>query len=123
MTPKLLSATSIEGTKVINAKDEKIGEIKDLMIDWENGSVAYAVLSFGGVMGLGEKLFAIPLEAFEFNTHRDEEVVLLNVDKESLKEAPGFDKDNWPQNPDRAFIDSVFTYYGYEPYWKRYTNV
>ena len=123
MTPKLLSSSSIEGTNVKNLEGESIGEIKDLMIDWEHGSVAYAVLSFGGFMGFGEKLFAIPLESFQFNTDHLEGKIVLNVNKEQLENAPGFDKDNWPQNPDYTFIDSVHTHYGHQPYSSRYTTV
>lgn len=122
MTPNLLSSSTIAGTNVTNANGEDIGEIKDLMIDWENGTVAYAVLSFGGFLGFGEKLFAIPMEAFEFNAGTSNRIV-LNVDKEVLEDAPGFDKDNWPQSPDSAFIDSVYTHYGYEPYSSRYTGI
>lgn len=122
MTQHLLSATTLEGTDVVNAQGENIGEIKDLMIDWQDGSVAYAVLSFGGFLGFGEKLFAIPLEAFDFDTS-DTEKIILDIDKERLENAPGFDKDDWPANPDRTFISSVYTHYGYEPYWTRHHHI
>ncbi|ELR73724.1 hypothetical protein C900_01334 [Fulvivirga imtechensis AK7] len=123
MVPRLLSARTIEGTTVENAEGKDIGEIKDIMIDLETGYVAYAVLSFGGFLGFGEKLFAIPLEAFQFNTIEDEEKLILDIDKERLENAPGFDKDHWPQNPDRTFISSVYTHYGYEPYWSKHEQV
>ena len=123
MIPRLLSARTIEGTTVENAEGKDIGEIKDIMIDLETGYVAYAVLSFGGFLGFGEKLFAIPLEAFQFNTIENEEKLILDVDKERLENAPGFDKDHWPQNPDRTFISSVYTHYGYEPYWSKHEQV
>lgn len=119
MTPHLLSASTIEGTDVYNNQNENIGEIIDLMIDWEHGTVAYAVLSFGGFLGLGEKLFAIPLEAFNFLRKDDEKMIILDIDKELLKNAPGFDKDHRPDHADRTFISNIYTHYGYEPYWKR----
>lgn len=119
MNTQLISATTIEGTEVVNAKGENIGEIKDLMIDWENGTVAYAVLSFGGFLGFGEKLFAIPMEALEFESGNHESI-MLDIDKERLENAPGFDKDEWPTNPDQTFIDSIYTHYGYEPYWTKH---
>ncbi len=119
MTPKVLSASSIDGTSVVNPAGENIGKIKDVMIDWKNGNVAYVVISFGGFLGMGEKLFAIPLEAFKFSDVEGEHAT-LNVDKEKLENAPGFDKDNWPQNPDYSFIDSVHTHYGYEPFSGRF---
>lgn len=123
MLPRLISASSLKGSGVKNIAGDNVGEIKDLMIDRENGTVGYAVLTFGGFMGLGNKLFAVPLEAFAFDEESANDQLILNVDRELLEDAPGFDKDNWPQDPDEAFINSVYTHYGYEPYWKRYENM
>ncbi len=114
--PQVLSATTIIGDKVINPQGEHLGEIKELMIDLDLGRVAYAVLSFGGVMGMGEKLFAIPFQALQLRPDRHEFV--LNVDKEKLKKAPGFDKNNWPSTADRTWGAQIHKYYGYEPYWE-----
>jgi sporulation protein YlmC with PRC-barrel domain len=114
--PQVLSATTIIGDKVINPQGEHLGEIKELMIDLDLGRVAYAVLSFGGVMGLGEKLFAVPFQALQLRPDRHEFV--LNVDKEKLKKAPGFDKNNWPSTADRTWGAQIHKYYGYEPYWE-----
>ena len=114
--PQVLSATTIIGDKVINPQGEHLGEIKELMIDLDLGRVAYAVLSFGGVLGMGEKLFAIPFQALQLRPDRHEFV--LNVDKEKLKKAPGFDKNNWPSTADRTWGAQIHKYYGYEPYWE-----
>lgn len=122
MTPRLLSASSLSGTKVVNLQNEDIGDIKELMIDWKNGKVVYAVLSFGGFLGMGDKLFAIPLESFKFMSADNDEFAMLNVNKERLENAPGFNKDQWPQNADYTFIDSVYSHYGYEPYSRKYPN-
>lgn len=105
------------GTEVKNAKGESIGEVKEIMIDWEHGRVGYVVLSFGGFLGMGDKLFAVPIEAFDFTAHHEDGRILLNVPRERLEDAPGFDKDNWPQHPDREFQDQVYSHYGHEPYW------
>lgn len=110
MTPRVLSATSINGTNVNNTHGESIGEIKDLMIDWSSGKVEYAVLSFGGFLGMGDKLFAVPLEAFTFDSVDSEEAV-IDITKESLENAPGFDKDNWPSSADHEFTKSVYNHY------------
>lgn len=110
-TPRLLSSSSIVGTNVKNAESKNIGEIKDLMIDWNTGRVSYAVLSFGGFLGMGEKLFAVPMQSFEFDTEDVEGRVVLNVDKEFLEDAPGFDNDNWPNSADHKFTESVYNYY------------
>lgn len=77
--------------------------------------MAYAVLSFGGFMGMGNKLFAIPWEALTVDTVNKE--IVLNVQKEVLENAPGFDKDNRPQMSDRQWLVDVYSYYGYDPYW------
>src|SRR3990172_4561231 len=96
---RVLATTSIIGNKVINTSGEQLGTIKELMIDLEDGQIAYAVLSFGGFLGLGDKLFAIPLEALTFGSRSSEDqTVILDVDREVLKNAPGFDKDHWPDN-------------------------
>lgn len=118
MTTKIrqvLSSSSIVGTNVQNSAREDLGEIKDLMIDLSGGRIAYAVLSFGGFLGMGDKLFAIPWEAFQ--VVQEEEVLILNVAKEKLEQAPGFDKDNWPDMADVTWGKSIHSYYGYDPYW------
>ncbi len=118
MTTKIrqvLSSSSIVGTTVQNMGREDLGEIKDLMIDLSGGRIAYAVLSFGGFLGMGDKLFAIPWQAFQ--VVQEEEVLLLDVAKEKLQQAPGFDKDNWPDMADVTWGESIHAYYGYDPYW------
>jgi sporulation protein YlmC with PRC-barrel domain len=119
-TPRVLSASSIKGTTVRNLQNEDIGKIKDLMIDWQNGSIAYAVLTFGGFLGMGEKLFAIPLESFKFENYDGFETAVLDINKEKLENAPGFDNDHWPSSADNSFIDSVYAHYGYDSYSNRY---
>jgi sporulation protein YlmC with PRC-barrel domain len=108
----ILSSSSITGTNVTNQKGENLGTVKDLMIDTENGTVNYAVLSFGGFLGMGDKYFAIPFEAFSVNTTT--ETFVLNVSKDRLENAPGFDKDNWPQTSDTKYWDNLYTHYGVE---------
>jgi hypothetical protein len=79
--------------------------------------VVYAVLSFGGFMGMRNKLFAIPWEAFEFS--ETEKKLILNVDREKLEAAPGFEKgDNWPDFRDTLWGESIYNYYNYTPPWK-----
>ncbi|HKY54180.1 MAG TPA: PRC-barrel domain-containing protein [Anaerolineales bacterium] len=115
--PSVLPATTLIGDKVINTAGEQLGTLKELMIDLDGGLIAYAVLSFGGILGMGNKLFAIPWEAFTIDT--DNHTLILNVDKEVLENAPGFDKDNWPDNAkyEAGWLLGVYEYYGYSPYW------
>ncbi len=110
MNNPILSSTSITGTHVTNQKGDNLGEIKDLMIDTENGTITYAVLSFGGFLGLGDKYFAIPFEAFSVNT--TSEKFVLNVSKDRLENAPGFDKDNWPKTSDHTYWNNLYDHYG-----------
>ncbi|MDO9104850.1 MAG: PRC-barrel domain-containing protein [Methylovulum sp.] len=92
-------ASKIIGTKVKSPDDESLGDIKELVIDPESGQVVYAVVSFGGLFGVGDKLFALPWSALHWV--RDKEYYLLNVDKTTLKKAPGFDKKHWPDSADK----------------------
>ena len=114
-TPTVIAADTLTGDKVVNFQKEDLGKIEHLMIDLESGRVAYAVLSFGGFLGMGDKLFAIPWSSLKVDT--DEHRFVLNVDKELLKAAPGFDKEHWPDMADRTWGAQVYTYYGAKPYW------
>ncbi len=110
----ILSASSIIGTKVKTPRDENIGEIKEIMLDTATGEVSYAVLSVStGFLNMGSKYFAVAWKAFYFDTAQDD-VIILDVSKERLEKSPGFDKDNWPAHADYEFIDSVYSYYGFE---------
>jgi sporulation protein YlmC with PRC-barrel domain len=106
----VLSASTLIGEDVRNLQGEDVGHIKELMIDIRSGRVAYAVLSFGGFLGLGDKLFAVPWSALRLN--QQDKVFILDVDKRRLEEAPGFDKDRWPDMADPAWSDTIDRYYG-----------
>ncbi|WKJ92268.1 PRC-barrel domain-containing protein [Methylomonas montana] len=92
-------ASKITGAKVKNTTGDSLGDIKDLVIDPENGQVVYAVVSFGGLMGMGDKLFAIPWRALHWTSPKD--YYVLDLDKDTLKKAPGFDKKHWPENSEK----------------------
>ena len=113
---RVMEASKLSGDNVRNSAGEDLGHIEEIMIDVPSGRVAYAVLSSGGFLGMGNKLFAIPWEALTLN--QDEKEFVLNIDRQQLEQAPGFDKDNWPDMTDRAWGSQVFAYYGYEPYWE-----
>ncbi len=107
----VLSASSLEGDDVKNVSGEDLGTIKEIMIDTQTNTVAYYVLSFGGVLGMGDKLFALPPEAVSLD--KAKKCFILDVDKERLKSAEGFDKDNWPNMADPSFRQSIYDHYGY----------
>lgn len=114
--PRVLSASSINGDSVYNPEGKDLGHIKDVMIDLTTGRVAYAVLSFGGFLGMGDKLFAVPFEALQLDAKN--ECFTLDVDKELLDRAHGFDKDNWPDMADQRWQTEVHSAYGVDPYWR-----
>jgi len=113
---RVMSAGTLAGDRVRNSAGEDLGKIEEIMIDLETRRVAYAVLSYGGFLGMGNKLFAVPWEALRLD--EDEHQFILDVDKETLENAPGFDKDNWPDMADPNWGSEVYSHYGYKPYWE-----
>ena len=112
--PDLMGADTLIGNDVYNHKGEDLGDIKEIMLDMRTGKVGYAVLSFGGFLGMGEKLFAVPWNALTLDTENKRFV--LNVEKDRLKNAPGFDKDKWPNMADEAWAKEIHSYYGTKSY-------
>lgn len=108
--PALMGADTLLGNDVYNKDGEDLGDIKELMIDMASGKIAYAVLSFGGLLGMGDKLFAVPWTALTLDTSNKR--FTLNVPKEALKDAPGFDKGRWPTMSDRTWASGVHKFYG-----------
>lgn len=109
-----MSCSSLCGNKVRNSKNEDLGKVEDIMLDCNDGRIAYAVLSFGGFIGIGEKLFAVPWSALRLD--HDKHDFVLDVDKETLKNAPGFEKDNWPDFADETFGRQLHDHYKAKPY-------
>ncbi|MBL0720431.1 PRC-barrel domain-containing protein [Piscinibacter sp. Jin2] len=108
--PALMGAHTLLGNDVYNRDALSLGDIKEFMIDMATGHIAYAVLSFGGVMGLGDKLFAVPWSALKLDTVNKR--FTLDVLREALKEAPGFDKEHWPSMSDATWAHAVHSFYG-----------
>jgi sporulation protein YlmC with PRC-barrel domain len=107
--PQVMGASSLIGEDVVNQTDENLGDIKEIMLDMETGKVSYAVLSFGGFLGLGDKLFAVPWDALKLDTVNKRFV--FNVNKARLETAPGFDKDDWPDMSDPTWQEQVNSFY------------
>lgn len=114
-TLPVLSASTLNGTSVHNTAGEDLGHVEDIMIDFSEGRVAYVVLSFGGFLGIGDKLFAVPLEALNLDTNHEN--VIFDISKERLENAPGFDKNNWPTTPNYDWYNTIYSYYDIDPYW------
>jgi hypothetical protein len=118
--PRLMTASTLEGNKVINLQGETLGEIAEFMLDVPRGRVAYAVMSSGGFLGVGDKLFALPFSALTLDT--DRKCFIIDAPKEKVEKAPGFDKDRWPDAADMTWQRAVHNYYGRAPYWESDTS-
>jgi hypothetical protein len=110
-----MGATVVVGDRVVNGRGERLGRIAELMVDMGSGRIAYAVLSFGGVLGVGDKLFAVPWSALRLDP--DGRQFIFEVEKEKLERAPGFDKDHWPSSADARWAAEVHSHYGSAPSW------
>jgi len=108
--PALMGADTLLGNDVYNKDGEDLGDIKEFMIDMATGRIAYAVLSFGGLLGLGDKLFAVPWAALKLDTVNKR--FTLDVVKGALSASDGFDKDHWPSMADKTWATGVHKLYG-----------
>ena len=111
--PNLLGANTLIGNNVCNLAGETLGDIKEIMLDIRTGKVSYAVLSFGGFFSMGEKLFAVPWSLMALDTNN--KCFVLDVEKERLKSAPGFDKDQWPDMASPSWTHEIHSFYGATP--------
>ncbi len=114
--PEIMAAATLTGNDVVNAAGEDLGEIEHIMLDVPRGRIAYAVLSFGGFLGMGEKLFAIPWNALKLDVTN--KCFILNASVEQLQSAPGFDKGQWPSMADQKWARDIHSYYSSPPYWE-----
>lgn len=114
--PRLMTASTLEGNRVVNRQGETLGEITEIMLDVPRGRIAYAVMSAGGFLGVGDKLFALPFSALTLDT--DRKCFILDAAKEKIESAPGFDKDRWPDSADLTWQRDVHGHYGRTPYWE-----
>jgi sporulation protein YlmC with PRC-barrel domain len=113
----LHKSSDLIGADVRNAQDEDLGKIEELVMDPETGRIAYAVLSFGGFLGMGDKLFALPwgvLQLVHDDGNADDHNFLLGIDKERLKQSPGFPKSNWPDINSPEWTQSIDEFYAEE---------
>jgi hypothetical protein len=112
---RTLGACTLIHDRVVNLAGQDMGRIEELMIDVTTGRVAYAVLSFGGFMGIGGKLFALPWSALTVDESKKRFVI--NATRETLETMPGFDKEHWPDLSDLDYATGVYRRWGATPYW------
>jgi hypothetical protein len=114
-TASLIGSDKVEGTAVYRSNGDRVGQIERIMIDKLSGKVAYAVMSFGGFMGIGEDYYPLPWSLLTYNPNL--EGYEVNVGEEQLKGAPKYSKfESWDWS-DRARNDKVYDYYGVAPFW------
>jgi sporulation protein YlmC with PRC-barrel domain len=113
-----VKAGDLIGVSVYNPANENLGKIEDLVANPSSGKVRYAVLSFGGFLGMGDKLFAVPWRDLKLVSKgttssgtAKEDYYVLNVDKDTLKNAPGFDKSNWPDFANATWTTDIDNFY------------
>lgn len=114
-TTRLISSGQVEGTPVYNLEGEKLGTVDSVMIDRESGQVVYAVMAFGGFLGLGEKRHPMPWKTMIYDKQREGYVVSLS--REELEGAPNMNAGEYGELGDRDYEETVYTHYKAEPYW------
>ena len=114
-TVSLISASKVTGTEVYNTQGDHLGEINDVMLDKRSGKIGYAVMSFGGFLGIGERYHPLPWATLKYDTRQGGYVVGLT--KEQLEGAPTYAANETPAWGDRAFETRIHDYYRVQPYW------
>lgn len=109
MVSQIVNADNVVGVDVKNNQNEDLGQVEAIMLDKLTGKVAYVVLSYGGFLGMGDKLFALPWSIFSYDVAEDCFKIPLN--EQQLKNSPGFDKDNWPDMSNPQWRDSIQNHY------------
>ena len=105
-------ASDVQGIMVKNSEGAELGHVEDLVIDLGTGRIQYAALAYGGFLGVGDSIFAVPWDNFEIGQNDDgEEFLLLNIEEEVLKDAPGFDQNDWPDVATADWSQEIDDYY------------
>jgi hypothetical protein len=114
-TDRLIASDKVEGTAVYNRQGERLGTVHNFMVDKSTGRVAYAVMSFGGFLGMGESYHPLPWRVLNYDTSQGGFVI--DLDKSRLAKAPSYTASNVPNWSDRAYGSRIDDYYGMSPYW------
>jgi hypothetical protein len=112
-TDRLIASSKVEGTTVYNRQGERLGTVKNFMVDKHSGQVAYAVMSFGGFLGIGGSCHPLPWHVLTYDTQRGGYVV--DLDKDRLKNAPSYAEGASPNWGDRSWSGSIDAYYADRP--------
>lgn len=108
-------ASKLIGMKIQNSQKENVGQIKDIVVDPISTRIQYVAVTYGGFLGLGDKLFAVPMHAIKVQVnpdHKDKVILVMDVSKEQMKDAKGFDEEHWPDFSDANFVNDIHHRYG-----------
>jgi len=111
----LIATSKLDNCNVVNTAGEDLGQIQDFMLDMTTGQIAYAIVSFGGFLGLSDKWFVIPWEAMSWSPEAKR--LVINVLKDVLRAAPGLDKRRWQEQVDIAWLGESSEYFGFPTAW------
>ena len=112
---RVLPTGSMKGAHVRNFAGEDLGKVDEFVVDFDSGRIAYVVVAVGGFLGIGEKLYAVPWDLF--SVRLDDYEFYVDVDKQMLLDAPGFERSQWPDMGDAQWGDGIKTHYSQKPYW------
>jgi len=114
-TDRLIASDKVEGTAVYNRQDQHLGTVHNFMVDKSSGRVAYAVMSFGGFLGMGESYHPLPWRALTYNPRQ--KGFIIDLDRSKLEKGPSYTADTLPNWSDHAYGKEVDTFYGMSSYW------
>ena len=115
MKSKIFSLKDLKNRKVTNPEGDTLGNVEEVVLDLQTGQIAYLLLASGGFLGIGEKYLPVPAEALRYNSGAGE--YQMDIPKDRLKEAPQIEMKDWPNRPDKRYVDDLYRYYGYKPYY------
>jgi hypothetical protein len=114
-TDRLIASDKVEGTAVYNRQGEHLGAVHNFMVDKSTGQVAYAVMSFGGFLGIGESYHPLPWRVLKYDPRQGGFVI--DLDRSKLEKAPHYAATDAPNWADRNYGNRIDTFYGLAPYW------
>jgi sporulation protein YlmC with PRC-barrel domain len=110
-----IAAGTLRGERVRNFAGQDLGRVDELVLDLDSGRISYVIVSLGGFLGIGDKLFAVPWELFSLQP--GEPRLFLDIDKQMLEDAPSFEKSKWPDMADAGWAAAIHSHYAQKPYW------
>jgi sporulation protein YlmC with PRC-barrel domain len=120
-----IRVSKLIGLKIYNSGKQHVGQIKDIVVNPTSARVQYVAVSYGGFLGLGDNLFAVPIQAMQIKQdpdNMDNVLLILDVTKEQMNGAKGFDETNWPNFSDGTFVAELHRRYRIEDRWNHVLN-